>query len=300
MKMSTRCPACGTAFRIYPQQLAARDGQVRCGKCATIFDARSALTTDDDLDPALVVAPPPAYDVPASPPPRDVPAPPPAARADTLAREEDTLAQVEEELARVEAAVFQPVTPRAPPEPEISVSDDDDEFEFGPRARRRSRVVATLWGLGAAALAVVLAGQIAYAYRGELALALPDSQRWIEAACARLGCTIPPPRRAELLSIEASELAAEREAAGVLTLTVALRNRAAFAQTYPYLELTLTDAADRPVARRVLAPGEYLGAEAARAPGAAAFAAGAEQAVKLHIDAAGLNASGYRIFLFYR
>jgi predicted Zn finger-like uncharacterized protein len=302
MKMSTRCPACGTGFRIYPQQLAARDGQVRCGKCATIFDARSALTTDDDLDPALVVPPPSPYDVPAPPPPRDVAAPPPAAQADTLAREEDTLARVEEELARVEAAVSQPVAPSAPPEPEISVSDDDDdaEFEFGPRARRRSRVVAALWGLGAAALAVVLAGQIAYAYRGELALALPGSQRWIEAACARLGCTIPPPRRAELLSIETSELAAEREAAGVLTLTAALRNRAAFAQAYPYLELTLTDAADRPVARRVLAPGEYLGAEAARAPGATAFAAGAEQAVKLHIDAAGLNASGYRIFLFYR
>jgi predicted Zn finger-like uncharacterized protein len=293
MKMSTRCPACGTAFRIYPQQLAARDGQVRCGKCATIFDARSTLTTDDDLDPALVVAPPPAYDVPASPPPRDALAPLPAAQ-------EDTLARVEEELARVEAAVSQPVAPSTPPEHEISVSDDHAEFEFGPRARRRSRIVTALWGLGAAALALVLAGQIAYAYRGELALAFPGSQRWIEVACARVGCTIPPPRRAELLSIEASELAAEREASGVLTLTAALRNRAAFAQAYPYLELTLTDAADQPVARRVLAPGEYLGAAAARAPGAAAFAAGAEQAVKLHIDAAGLNASGYRILLFYR
>jgi hypothetical protein len=86
----------------------------------------------------------------------------------------------------------------------------------------------------------------------------------------------------------------------VLTLTAALRNRASFAQAYPYLELTLIDAADQPVARRVLAPSDYLGPTAARAPGPAAFAAGAEQAVKLHIDAAGLNASGYRIFLFYR
>ena len=45
MKMSTRCPACGTAFRIYPHHLAARDGQVRCGRCTSIFDARSALAT---------------------------------------------------------------------------------------------------------------------------------------------------------------------------------------------------------------------------------------------------------------
>lgn len=318
MKMSTRCPACGTAFRIYPQQLAAREGQVRCGKCASIFDARSTLTSEDDLDPTLVAAPPPR-DVPVPPPhgasaplstldalaslpPRDALASLPS--RDVLASlppvHDDRLAPVEEELARVEAVVYQPVAPSAPPEPEISLSDDGSDFEFGPRAQRRSRLVAALWGLGAAVLAVVLAGQVAYAYRGELALALPESQRWIETACARVGCTIPPPRRAELLSIEASELSAERGASGVLTLTAALRNRASFAQAYPYLELTLIDAADQPVARRVLAPGDYLGSTAARAPGPAAFAAGAEQAVKLHIDAAGLNASGYRIFLFYR
>lgn len=272
MKMSTRCPACGTAFRIQPHHLAARDGQVRCGKCATVFDARSTLATEDE--PAAV--------------PAAAPVPPPVATPSHAPHHSEALAQVE-------ALAAQPVVTMAAREPEISVSDDepDADFEFGPRARRRSRLVAAAWGAGAFAAALALAGQLGYAYRGELGLALPESQPWLEAACQRLGCTIPPPRRAELLSIETSELAAERTAPGVLTLTAALRNRAGFAQAYPHLELTLTDAADQPLARRVIAPREYAGTASA------GFAAGAEQPVRLHIDAAGLNAKGYRIFLFH-
>jgi predicted Zn finger-like uncharacterized protein len=276
MRMSTRCPACSTAFRVYPEQLAARDGQVRCGKCATIFDARSTLVTDDEPEPPHSAA----FD-----PPRGAPSSVPVSHS--------------EALAQVEAVVAQPVVAAAPPEPAISVSDDDSDFEFGPRARRRSAVVAALWGLGALVMALALAGQLAYAYRGELALLVPESRPWIEAACARLRCTIPPPRHADLISIEASELAAERGVPGMLTLSAALRNRASFTQAFPHLELTLTDAADQPVARRVLAPREYLDAAASLRADAGSFAAGAEQPVKLHIDAAGLNASGYRIFLFH-
>jgi predicted Zn finger-like uncharacterized protein len=280
MKMSTRCPACGTAFRIQPHHLAARDGQVRCGKCATIFDARSTLATEDEP----VEAPAPLPAAPLAAPPVATPSHAP---------------ERTEALAQVEALAAQPVVAAEPPEPEISVSDDDSEFEFGPRARRRSRLVAAAWGAGGLAAALALAGQIVYAYRGELALAVPETQPWLEAGCKRIGCTIPPPRRADLLSIEASELAAERTAPGVLTLTAALRNRALFAQAYPHLELTLTDAADQPVARRVIEPREYLGTPPPRPAAAAAFGAGAEQPVRLHIDAAGLNAKGYRIFLFY-
>jgi predicted Zn finger-like uncharacterized protein len=277
MRMSTRCPACGTAFRVYPEQLAARDGQVRCGKCATIFDARSTLATEDEPEPPPAVA----FESPSLPTP-SVPV------------------SHTEALAQVEAVVAQPVVAAAPPEPEISVSDDESDFEFGPRARRRSAVIASLWGLAALVMALALAGQLAYAYRGELALLVPESRPWIEAACARLRCTIPPPRHADLISIEASELAAERGVPGMLTFSAALRNRANFAQAFPHLELTLTDATDQPVARRVLAPREYLDAATSRRADAGSFAAGAEQPVRLHIDAAGLNASGYRIFLFHQ
>ncbi len=50
----TRCPGCGTVFRVTPAQLALREGQVRCGHCRAVFDANDhfvalgAGSRDDD------------------------------------------------------------------------------------------------------------------------------------------------------------------------------------------------------------------------------------------------------------
>lgn len=43
MTLVTRCPTCGTAFRVHSAQLAQKSGRVRCGKCATVFDGVAAL-----------------------------------------------------------------------------------------------------------------------------------------------------------------------------------------------------------------------------------------------------------------
>ena len=42
--MITRCPNCGTAFRVQAVQLAQRGGRVRCGKCSTVFDGVASLS----------------------------------------------------------------------------------------------------------------------------------------------------------------------------------------------------------------------------------------------------------------
>ena len=41
--MITRCPSCNTHFRVHAEQLAARAGQARCGKCNRVFDALEHL-----------------------------------------------------------------------------------------------------------------------------------------------------------------------------------------------------------------------------------------------------------------
>ena len=46
MNLTTRCPNCGTAFRVQPAQLSARGGKVRCGKCAHVFDGVAALIAE--------------------------------------------------------------------------------------------------------------------------------------------------------------------------------------------------------------------------------------------------------------
>ena len=69
MSLVTRCPGCATAFRVLPGQLAARNGQVRCGRCNTVFDGIGALL---DAAPAATPATPaamPAAATPAEPAP---------------------------------------------------------------------------------------------------------------------------------------------------------------------------------------------------------------------------------------
>lgn len=45
MSLVTRCPACQTLFRVNAEQLQLQSGQVRCGRCMTVFDGYAALAT---------------------------------------------------------------------------------------------------------------------------------------------------------------------------------------------------------------------------------------------------------------
>lgn len=57
MALTTRCPQCGTSFKVVPDQLRVRNGLVRCGACATVFDGRACLLPEAGI---------PASGVPAS------------------------------------------------------------------------------------------------------------------------------------------------------------------------------------------------------------------------------------------
>jgi len=50
--MNTQCPHCRTVFRIAQEQLNAADGQVRCGQCRAVFDARRHLQKELPFGPA--------------------------------------------------------------------------------------------------------------------------------------------------------------------------------------------------------------------------------------------------------
>ena len=58
MSFTTRCPACGTTFRIVPDQLKISDGWVRCGHCADVFDATLFLEGRDDAPTSAETARP--------------------------------------------------------------------------------------------------------------------------------------------------------------------------------------------------------------------------------------------------
>ncbi|MBA2672479.1 DUF3426 domain-containing protein [Ramlibacter sp.] len=58
MSLITCCPACGTMFRVVPDQLKISEGWVRCGHCSEVFDASATLVEQADAVTAPAPAPP--------------------------------------------------------------------------------------------------------------------------------------------------------------------------------------------------------------------------------------------------
>ena len=172
-------------------------------------------------------------------------------------------------------------------------TERDVTFDFGPQSRPRP---SRLWWLASLFLLLALALQGGYRYRGEIAVLLPEAKPLVQSICAELGCDVPLPRRAELLSIESSDLQADGTHPSVMVLTATLRNRAGFIQAFPALELSLTSTEGQTVARRVLVPKDYAPQSTRSEPG---FAAGSELQIRVYIEAAALKPTGYRLYLFY-
>jgi predicted Zn finger-like uncharacterized protein len=257
----TRCPACGTAFRALPTQLSARSGMVRCGKCAAIFDAVANLVEETPESGAAEPSP--------------------------------QLGLFDAGARAAASAARAPARPR----PRRAPADDEPLPEFLEDEAPRSRFVIA-WGVAALAALLVLALQLAYQYRTELATLAPQAKPFLVEGCRFLDCEVRLPRRPDLLSIESSDLQADKRGEHFVVLHAVIRNRAPFAQELPALELTLTDALERAVVRRVLRPADYLSGRAA-ASLEAGIAPGAEAALRMVFDTGGVSATGYRLYLFY-
>ncbi|SEP40491.1 zinc-ribbon and DUF3426 domain-containing protein [Nitrosovibrio sp. Nv6] len=159
-----------------------------------------------------------------------------------------------------------------------------------------SLAASLAWGLASLFLIVVLAAQAIYAYRGELAVIAPDAKPYLERYCELLECTIPAPQYAKLLNIESSEMQADTEQPGVITLNATVRNHAPYPQAFPSFQLTLIDTQNRPLASRTFPPAAYLEEKENHGSG---VAPNEEFNVKLHLDSGDLNAAGYRLLLLY-
>ncbi len=104
---------------------------------------------------------------------------------------------------------------------------------------------------------LLLAIQLAWAERDPL-LRSPTVGGWLRASCAVLGCEVPLVAAPEQLQLLASNVQAHPSVAGALMISASIRNDAIFAQPYPILTITLSDAQGRRIAMRRLQPREYL------------------------------------------
>ena len=338
MSLITSCPACGTMFRVVPDQLKISEGWVRCGHCSEVFDATAHLGDESELGPladAQSTRSAPLEQMPADPPvatppppaplrtPAAVPAPAPAARGmaepDSRISSEpsdffgEDVADSQLEPSPLDAPfVFRPSEMRLSeldPEPgresqmlpqELESEQEDEDLadvSFVRQGRRRQfwrrPLVRVILALLVLVLAATLLLQAAYQDRDRLALAQPALRPALVRMCALLQCRLGAPRQIESIVIESSGFNRLRN--DTYRLAFSLRNTATVPVAAPTLELTITDAQDQAIARRVITPAE-LGSANAVIPAAGEWS----RTAGIAFDAqGGPRVAGYRLLAFY-
>lgn len=313
--LATRCSACGTVFRVVPDQLRVSEGWVRCGRCSQVFNALEGLV---DLETGLPkqVAGGPArtgadesaesdFDI-AQPAAR--PGSPPLAPSETGSAQAKVARQPSPQAVPGShgAAANEPAdfSAESPPggQPPPSRSDDaaakPSFVRSAERAERwRSPRMRVALALTAVLATLALLAQASLEYRDVLAAYAPETRPWLERACATLGCKVDAARSLESLAVDSSGLV-RVEKSNLYKLQISLRNRGAIDVAVPALDVTLTDSQGRLMARKVLRLSE-LGASQAT------IGAGRELAVLATVQAAANGEAalqpiaGYTIELFY-
>jgi predicted Zn finger-like uncharacterized protein len=302
--LATRCPSCGTVFRVVPDQLRVSEGWVRCGRCAEVFNASESLLDLDSGEPrrmpertapAAVPALPPEdeFEIEAALRPAPIPAPIPAPAPTPAPAPEPEPAP---SFAAIDSPRMPVEAPGAPADAAAVEPAPATELpSFVRRAERAARWRQPRVRAGVAAVGVLaalgLAGQAAFQYRDLVAARHAAARPWLERGCALLGCSVGAPHLIDSLVVESSGLV-RVERSSLYKLSVAMRNREGFDVAVPALDLRLTDAQGKLLARRVLRAAE-LGA------GQATLVAGRDLALQATLQAATEPVAGYTIELFY-
>ena len=267
-------------FRVVPDQLRISDGWVRCGQCEEIFDASLHLLPNQPAEPAEPPIPPRQVDLTERPDesaPDEWPLPLRESEAPELA--EDDLAEPEPE-GEPQAELV---------EPPVSFLKTENGHSFWGRTSVR-------WALGLLGLILLigLALQVLVHERNRIVALEPSMKPWLQTLCDAMDCKLSPLRRIESIVIESSSFARVRGESH--SLTFVLKNTSDIALAIPSMELTLTDAQDQVVTRRVFQPAE-LGATAT------VLLAGAEWsgAATIAVDTGSQTerVAGYRLLAFY-
>jgi hypothetical protein len=188
----------------------------------------------------------------------------------------------------------------APPEEHAKTEPATEAAPSFTRLKRRApQGFSIVFGGGSALLVLLAAIQLAVVFRADVLAHWPQARSALVDLCSVFRCTVNWPTQAEQLAVIASELQAI-PGTDALELTAVVRNRASFRQSLPALEVTLTDARNRALARKVFAPADYL-ASAGEASSRIdeGFAAGGDLTIRLFFEARGLQPAGFLVYPFF-
>ncbi|WP_370679704.1 DUF3426 domain-containing protein [Comamonas sp. GB3 AK4-5] len=186
----------------------------------------------------------------------------------------------------------------APQEVDVELADIDPALEPGfVRAARRQAwwqkpLVRVAMGAAVVVLPVALVLQVALHERNALVAWQPDLRPALEFMCTALQCHLGPRQQIAAMVVSGSAFTkTDTERSYQLSLSIQNQSRAPVGM--PAVELTLTDAQDQAIARKVITAKELAAPQELRA--------GAEWSAMLPVTTPGLNlqVAGYRVLLFY-
>jgi predicted Zn finger-like uncharacterized protein len=252
----TRCPECDTTFRVTDETLKKASGQVRCGRCASVFNAYAELhdPAAKSFEPehaarAKHAAAPPTPEQPepaAAPPTAATPAAAadPAAEARTVEAEGVPRAISATEVDRVLAAELDAPLPQL-----------EYVWARASEPTRRSR----WWAVAAAFALLALGVQTIHHFRSDIA-GHATFGPWLTAAYSSFGGELTPHWDVHQYQIIDWIATAEPNSRGLgsLKITARIQNRGPSRQPYPAVQLRLKDRWEAAVGSRVFTPAEYL------------------------------------------
>jgi predicted Zn finger-like uncharacterized protein len=326
----TRCPQCTTTFRVTEDALKKAGGQVRCGRCAGVFNAYAELreTTAPAADalskaaalPAEAEPAPTPQGPPPTPEPHTVPtaaappippaepqraSPPPARSADSYDDLSVAAIVAQIELGADDSADDEPDGERSAvgSEPHddgervqrmlASTSGAGSTTFVWPSEEPPQRSTSSRWKIGAAIALVMLVLQNVHHFRADLS-GVSLIGPIVQSAYGILGVPVTPEWDVDQYQILDWIAAAEPNARGQGTLQINARihNRGPRAQPYPHIHLALKDRWEETVGSRVFRPAEYLVAGAAtNAP----MPAGDTVQARLNVVDPGPDAYGFEL-----
>ena len=164
--------------------------------------------------------------------------------------------------------------------------------------REPSLLSRLFWGTGVVALGALLLVQLLVYFRDDLVTQMPWTRGALVQLCAPLGCEVSYVRRKDRIIIIGSSL---QQTSGSLkgeqaySLKLTLQNRNDYPQPWPSLLLSLSDASDTVLVRKVIPPEQYLPESIGTNP----FGARQEMAIEIPITVSGFAISGFELQRFF-
>jgi predicted Zn finger-like uncharacterized protein len=169
------------------------------------------------------------------------------------------------------------------------------------RYERRTGFARVFWGALSVIGLALLAAQLVYVYRAQIAAQAPVFRPILTEACVPLKCDVPYPRHILRIAIMNSSLRTVTNSANAnpdvsqMMLQVTLRNTYDKPQEWPTLTLDLMNFSGVLVAKKNIPPKDYLTPKALQGP----FAAGSEITVAVPVSVTGFKINGFQLGKFF-